>query len=241
MPVIKRITYAILSVSALVACVMFFTLSCASNDDDDDNDVGDAFDPNAFQTTVDNNYFPLIPGTIKTFEGDEDGTPSRVVTEVLTDTAAVAGVTCTVLVETEYEDEDLNEISRNWFAQEKATGNVYYFGEEVDGYEDGEIVSHEGAWKVGEEADAPGLIFPADPQIGDVFNPESVPDLTEETAEIIEMGLEYSTPYGDFTDVIRVEEHESGESSAEWKLYAPGVGLIAEEYESGSILLTAME
>jgi hypothetical protein len=47
-------------------------------------------------------------------------------------------------------DEELIEISRNYFAQTQtgpAPGTVCYFGENVDIYEDGEIVSHEGAWR----------------------------------------------------------------------------------------------
>jgi hypothetical protein len=36
------------------------------------------------------------------------------------------------------------EISRNYFAMCKPTSNAIYFGEDVDIYEDGEIVSHEG-------------------------------------------------------------------------------------------------
>jgi hypothetical protein len=230
-----------LLLSLLVPIAALLTGSCDSSDDDDDDDNGGAFDPDAFQTTVDNEFFPLTPGTKKTFDGDEDGTPLQVITEVETETAVIAGVTCTVLREEEYEDGELNEISRNWFAQEIATGDVYYFGEAVDSYEDGEIADHEGAWKVGDGADVPGLIFPADPQVGDTFSPETVPGVSEETAEIIEMGFNYSTPYGDFSNALRVEEHSAGEDEVEWKVYAPGVGLIAEEYESGSILLTAME
>jgi hypothetical protein len=212
---------------------------------DDDNTVaGDddasGFDPADFQATVDNEYFPLTPGTVKTLEGEEDGEIIRVTTTVQEETIIIAGVECTTLVEEEYEGEELVEVSRNWFAQEIITGDVYYFGEEVDDYADGEITGHGGAWKVGEEADFPGLIFPGDPQLGDEFSPETAPGTAYETAEIVEMGLDYSVPYDDFSDVIKVEEHDMG-GGVEWKLYAPGIGLISELYTGGELPLVDIQ
>jgi len=226
---------------ALLALAAVVVPACDDDDDDDDDDDSLGFDPADFQSTVDSPYFALAPGTIKTFAGSDGEAELEVTTTVMAGTTDIAGVACTVLVETEYEDGELVEISINWFAQEIATGDAYYFGEEVDEYEDGEITGHEGAWKVGEDTDMPGLIFPGDPQLGDVFNPESVPDLAEESAEIVEIGLDYSTPFGDFSDVIRVEETDIASGEVEWKLYAPGVGLIAEVYEEGELPLVDME
>ncbi len=234
----------LLTLTLLVMAAMLFALTLNCGDDDDDDDDDDMtlnFDPEDFQTTVDNEYFPLTPGTVKTFEGDDGEDDLKVVTTVLAETENVAGVDCTVLKEEEWEDGELVEVSLNWFAQEKSTGDVYYFGEAVDEYEDGEIEGHPGAWRVGDNADAPGMIFPGDPQLGDTFNPEAAPDEAEESAEITETGMDYTTPYGDFTDVIKVEEHDLLEDEVEWKLYAPGVGLISELYEEGEMPLTEME
>ena len=38
------------------------------------------------------------------------------------------------------------EVSRNYFAISRRTNSVFYFGEDVDMYRNGAIVSHEGAW-----------------------------------------------------------------------------------------------
>ncbi|MCB9479112.1 MAG: hypothetical protein H6683_05480 [Deltaproteobacteria bacterium] len=209
-----------------------------ADDDDDDADSTLTFNPDDFQTLVDNAYFPLTPGVVKTFEGEEDGEEVLVYTRVHDETVMVAGVPCTLLEEEEYTDGELAEISRNWFAQETSTGDVYYFGEDVDEYEDGEIVGHDGAWKVGEgDVSEPGKIFPGDPKLGDVFHPEAAPDEAEEQAEIIETGLDYSAPYADFSDVIKVQETDLLSGGKGWKYYAPGVGLVAEEYEDGDMPL----
>ena len=225
----------------LLTSLFLFSFSCGDDDDDDDDSAPADFNPDDFQTTVDNNYFPLVPGTVKTFEGDDGEEDLLVYSTVLTETETVAGVVCTVLKEEEYADGELVEISYNWFAQDITTGDVYYFGEDVDEYEDDEITGHPGAWKVGVDVDAPGFIFPGDPQLGDTFSPEAVPGEAEEGAEIVEVGLNYTTPYGDFTDVIKVEEEDLLGGEIEWKLYAPGVGLISELFEEGEMPLTEIE
>ncbi len=227
----------------LIAALSIWSVGCGDDDDDDDTGGDDAdddvdFDPVDFQTTVDNEYFPLTLGTVKTFEGNDGEDDLEVMSTVLAETETVAGVVCTVLKEEEWEDGELVEISHNWFAQDIATGDVYYFGEEVDEYEDGEITGHPGAWRVGDNASAPGMIFPGDPQVGDEFSPEAAPGDTEESSEIVEVGLDYTTPYGDFTDVIKVEEHDLLDDEIEWKYYASGVGMISELYEEGEMPLT---
>ena len=54
-----------------------------------------------------------------------------------------------VIVENEKADGELKEISRNYFATCLPARDVYYFGEDVDIYEDGKVVSHDGAWLAG--------------------------------------------------------------------------------------------
>ncbi len=226
----------------ILASFVLWSIGCGDDDDDDDDDgVELDFDPNDFQATVDNNYFPLPLGKERTYEGDDGEDDLLVYTTVLDQTVTIAGVECTALKEEEYEDDELVEISINWFAQEISTGDVYYFGEDVDEYEDGEVTGHPGAWKVGVDVSAPGKIFPGNPQLGDTFSPETVPGEAEETAEIVEVGLDYTTPYGDFSDVIKVEEVDLLDDEVEWKLYAPGVGLISELYEEGEMPLTEMD
>jgi hypothetical protein len=55
----------------------------------------------------------------------------------------VDGVACGILEEKETKDGQLIEISRNFFATDPATQDVYYFGEDVDNYKDGKIINHE--------------------------------------------------------------------------------------------------
>src|SRR5262245_50855780 len=80
----------------------------------------------AFVDLIDNPYFPLLPGAAFVYRGEGDGVSIRVRGNVLGETKEVMGVTCTIFREREFEDGEMVEDSRNFFAQDKA-GTVWYF------------------------------------------------------------------------------------------------------------------
>jgi hypothetical protein len=97
----------------MIAALFIWSVGCGDDDDDDDDNDDVDFDSADFQTTVDNEYFPLTPGTVKTFEGNGGEDDLEVMETVLTETESVAGVVCTVLKEEEWEDGELVEISQD--------------------------------------------------------------------------------------------------------------------------------
>src|SRR5690349_15706805 len=75
-------------------------------------------------------YFILDPGFESVLEhGDE-----RVVVTVTNETRVIDGVTTRVVEERETRGGKLVEVSRNFFARDSNSGDVYYFGEDVDNY-----------------------------------------------------------------------------------------------------------
>jgi hypothetical protein len=122
--------------------------------------------------------------------------------------------------------EELIEVSRNFFAQTQ-DGTVCYFGETVDIYEDGEIVSHEGAWRADAAGNAPGILMPAAPSSGMSFQQEVAPGVAEDEAQIVGTGT-VTVPAGTFTDTIRVREFNPLDQDKGYKIYARGVGLIVD-------------
>ena len=64
-----------------------------------------------FSTTIDNEFFPLTGDTELVLEGEDDGETVRVEITVPGDTEMVAGVETLVMIETEYEDGELVEVS----------------------------------------------------------------------------------------------------------------------------------
>ena len=63
----------------------------------------------------------------------------------------------------------LVELTRDYYAIDAATTDVYYFGEEVDVYKNGKVVSHEGSWLSGEKAARFGLMMPGAPKSSGVL------------------------------------------------------------------------
>ena len=136
-----------------------------------------------------------------------------------------------VMEERETEDGELAEVSRNFVAHCSNSRDVYYFGEEVDNYEDGEIVNHDGGWLAGRRGARPGLLMPEDGFIlGQRYYQEVAPDVALDRAEHTHTGFSVTVPAGKFDDCIRVEETsplEPGDISA--KYYCRGVGLVRDE------------
>jgi len=137
-------------------------------------------------------------------------------------------VTTRVLQEVETANGELVEISHNYYAQCDDNQDVYYFGEDVDIYEEGKIVAHDGAWLAGKNGAKPGLIFPGGAfLLGARYFQEVAPRVALDKAEHLAMGLTEETPAGRFDDCVFIQETtplEPGNVSE--KTYCPGTGLL---------------
>jgi hypothetical protein len=184
-----------------------------------------------FSLVIDNGFFPVVVGSEIVLEGvDDEGTPVRVEMTVPGDTEVVAGVETRVLVETEFEDGELIEVSRNFLAQ-APDGTVCYFGEDVDNFEDGELVDHEGSWRAGENGNLPGIIMPAEPEVGMVFRQEAAPGIAEDQTEVIALGEEIDVPAGMFSDTVTMEDcNPLEDDEKDLKVYVDGIGLAIDEF-----------
>lgn len=171
-----------------------------------------------------NTYFILEPGH-RLHLGDGN---DRLTITVLDETRMVDGVRTRVVEERETKNGKLVEISRNFFAIDKTTGDVYYFGEEVDIYKNGKVSNHEGAWLSGVNGARFGLMIPHQPVIGDKFYQEVAPKVAMDRAEIMSVSEEVRVPAGTFKNCLRTKESSGLEMGSESKWYAPGVGLIRD-------------
>ena len=193
-----------------------------------------AVDKKDFVSVGANAFFRLEPGYRLKLEGREGGGRVTLIITVLEETRAVDGVETRIIEERESKDGRLVEVSRNFFAFNSADRGVYYFGEEVDIYKDGRIVGHEGAWESGRDGARFGLMMPDRPAVGARFYQEVAPGLAMDRAEIVGLDAKLKTPAGEFSGCLKVAETTPLEPGKEYKLYAPGVGLI----QDSSLLLT---
>lgn len=181
-----------------------------------------------FSRRITNPYFPLPEDRVLVYRGEEDGAILKLRITVLDKTEVVAGVKTRVVEEREWEDGELIEVSRNFFVQ-APDGTVCYYGEDVNIYEDGEVVSHEGAWRAGQGDNRPGIIMPAKPAVGMTYAQEVAPGIAEDHAEIISIGEKVKVPAGTFKNTLFTRETSPLEPGAEsFKRYAPKVGLIVD-------------
>lgn len=181
------------------------------------------------KSTGDNPYFPLVAGRTLAYAGGEDGERVELTITVTGKTELIDGVVTRVVEERESKAGKLVEVSRNFFACDPATRDLYYFGEDVDMYENGRITGHEGAWRSGVAGARFGLLLPGTPHLGDRYYQEVAPAVALDRAEIMALTDTLTTPAGAYTGCLRTEE-TSGISPDERgiKVYAPGIGLIRD-------------
>ena len=169
-------------------------------------------------------YFILEPGYRLRFA---DGKDTLTVT-VLDETRVVDGVKTRVVEERETKNGQAIEVSRNYFALDKTTGDAYYFGEDVDMYKNGKVASHDGTWLSGEKGATFGLFIPGKPTAGDRYYQELAPKVAMDRAEVVSVSDKLKLPAGAFTGCVHTKESSAIEIGSEGKWYAPGVGLIKD-------------
>lgn len=173
-----------------------------------------------------NPYFPMEVGDQWLYEGEEDDAEVRVLITVLDETRTVDGVTTRVIEEREWEDDELLEISWNYYAQ-AGDGTICYFGEDVDIYEEGGGIVHEGAWCAEDEPNAPGIFMPAGPEPGQRYEMEVAPGIAEDRGKIVGSGPLFIDA-GFFAQTIRVRESNPLDKGIGFKTFASGTGLVVD-------------
>jgi len=183
-----------------------------------------------FSANVTNPYFPLAVGNQWVLE--EGAT--RLEITVKNETETVVGIPTRVVEERETDGGQLVEISRNFLVQTQ-DGTVCYFGEDVDIYQGGVVVRHEGQWRAGTVGASSGVFMPASPAVGMAFRQEIAPGIAEDRVVITAVGESVTVPFGTFTQTVQFRETtplEPGASST--KVYVRTLGPVVD----GTLRLT---
>lgn len=180
-----------------------------------------------FSSTGRNRYWILEPGYQLVLEGKDGGAAVRLTITVLDETKRVADVETRVVEEREIVDGKLAEVSRNYLAFGTQSRHVYYFGEDVDEY-DGGKVTHGGAWLAGVNGARFGILVPGEARVGARYYQEQAPGVAMDRAENVSVTEKLTTPAGKFTPCLKTKETSPLEPGADYKLYAPEVGLVQD-------------
>jgi hypothetical protein len=213
---------------SVLAMSCFTVVACHSVNDRDDKVFEDKFSVGQceFKTTGRNDYFILEPGHA-IYLADDD---TRIEIKVSGRTRMVDGIVTRIVEEREWKNGELYEVAMNYFAICDGSKDVYYFGEEVDFYKDGKIVSHEGAWLAGVNGNKFGLFMPGKVEVGMKFHQEVAPNVAMDRAEVIEAHKPCNTAKRTFHSCVKTRESTPLDKQIiEYKYFAKGIGLIKDD------------
>ena len=177
-------------------------------------------------------YFILKPGFKMILESQFE----KLTITVLDETKVINGITTRVLEEREERNGELIEISRNYHAIDPGTGDVFYFGEEVDIYSQGQITGHSGAWIAYDDQNRPGLIMAGTPVVGMKYYQEVAPGVAMDRAKVVSVSETFTTIAGEFENcLVTQESSQINPAAIEYKTYCPGIGLVQDQ----SLVLTS--
>ncbi len=185
-----------------------------------------------FSARVDNQWFPLKPGTRYVYAGVKDGQPSRDVVTVTHLTKTIDGVPCVTVQDRLYVRGRLHERTTDWYTQDKQ-GNVWYFGEntaELD--RNGRVTSTDGTWKAGADGAKPGIYITAHPRLGQSYRQEFYKGQAEDHFKVI--GLFGTVAVPGTKNALLTEEWTPLEpGTIDHKLYVRGIGTVLEQTAKG--------
>jgi len=193
------------------------------------------FDPGLFDdssTTIDNEWFPLKPGTRWVWKGSTQEGKERIAHSIvftITDlTKVINGVRTVVGWDRDYSDGELVETELIFLAQDK-DGNIWHFGQYSEAFEEGEFAGGS-AWLAGLEGAKAGIWVKSKPRLGKPaysmgFAP--APYYWDDFAKTFKMGQKTCVPADCYEDVLVTDEFEPGKPGAhQLKYYARGVGNV---------------
>jgi hypothetical protein len=188
-----------------------------------------AIDQANFVDTIDNEWFPLLPGSRYVYRGGKDGETAVDVVTITGATKVIDGVKCLAVRDVLRLGGKLAEKTEDWYVQDRH-GNVWYFGEDTAEYNDnGKVISTEGSWQSGVDGARPGIFMPADPQIGQSFQQEFFPGQAEDHFLVLHMLGTGKVPYGSFKDALVTAEWTPLEPRVlTEKFYVKGIGQVKE-------------
>ena len=193
---------------------------------------------------ITNVYLPLSNTKLDVLEGKEGGAKLRVERRAKPEIKKSFKigdqmVETLVFEDRVYEDGKLIEVVLDSFAQDD-NGTVFYLGEDVDDYDDGKIVGHDGSWLYGKDTPAPGVIMGSRPTVGQKWRTEDVSKEIGEQNEVVSITETVKTPAGTYDNCLKVKE-DLADGTVEYKYYAPGVGVVREQPHDGDVFLKSHE
>jgi hypothetical protein len=185
-------------------------------------------DPASFAgVAIDNPFWPMPVGRRWVYtETTDEGAEQRVEVTVLDQTKEIIGIQAQVVHDIVTLDGETVEDTIDWYAQD-GFGNLWYMGEDTKEYENGKVVTTEGSWQAGVDGAQPGIILPADPQVGMTYRQEYYAGQAEDAAEILAVDEHVEVPAGTYDGCVKTSDYTPLDPAVEeQKYYARDVGPV---------------
>jgi hypothetical protein len=195
-----------------------------------------------------NSYYPLVIGTVTTFQNLED--EETIIVTVTDETREIEGVETIVVRDTVYDSLDMDdegnpegdriEDTDDYYAIDNDC-NIWYFGEISQNFEDGFLNNLDGSFIAGEEGAQAGIIMLGNPMVGDVYRQEFALGDAEDAGAVLDLAAELELANDSFScdgDCLKTEDFVANEPDAvEFKYFKPGIGFVAEQLPGGDVVL----
>lgn len=183
-----------------------------------------SFEAENFKEQRHNQFFSLKKGRKFVYLSKGKSPQERIEVVITDEKKTVMGVETIVVNDKVWIGEELVEDTNDWYVSDK-WGNVWYFGEAVDNFENGVVVNHDGSWEAGVDGAAPGIMMPADPKTGEVYRQEYYESRAEDMGEVMALNQEVSLKAGKFKGCLQTRDWSRIEKNLnEFKFYCPEVG-----------------
>jgi hypothetical protein len=183
-----------------------------------------------FVRVVDNPWFPLTPGTVLRYAGEDDGVPARDILRVTHRIKRILGIPATVIDDRVYMHGRLRERTHDYYAQDRQ-GNVWYLGEDTATLRpDGQVQSREGSFRAGRNGARGGIFMPAEPHPGQTGWQEFSIGHAQDRYRILNRHTHVRTPAVRSHHAMLVQETTPLEPGVvDHKVYVRGIGTVREE------------
>lgn len=198
-------------------------------------------------TNITNAWMPMQPGDHWVHEGtavDDEGNPfiRRIEFTVTELTKEIAGVNTVVAWIVDLSDGEIVEKELAFYAQDN-DGNVWYFGEHPEEFENGEFVNAS-PWIHGIEDARAGIKMVANPQLGipKYFQGWGPAVGWSDFGQVDQVGAETCVAVDCYKDVLIISESSLAEVNAsQFKYYARGVGEVRVGWKGEDTLKEELE
>jgi hypothetical protein len=191
-------------------------------------------DPSRFSRQVQNPWFPLRPGTVYEYRGEDDGQPARDVLTVTHATKMIQGVRCTVIDDRLYKRGRLAEHTTDWYAMDRDSA-VWYFGEATATLNRaGKVNGTAGSWQSGIDGARAGIYMPGHPRVGQSASQEYYTGHAEDHFTILSFAARANTSAASSQRALLTKEFSPLEPGVlDHKLYVRNIGTVIEETVKG--------